>query len=141
MAIPFVVSFLAILFLRRPRISPEVTLIQLVLLGAAAITHLHSAMNPAFFLLGLWVLSRFRANQRTPWSTTSTLLLFFVVPLAWMMLFGPQGFTWLIKGLWLFLVDPWDVIGRLTGIFTVGQANFGASAPQWYSLTLSLIHI
>ncbi|HLC30032.1 MAG TPA: hypothetical protein VJM51_04555 [Dehalococcoidia bacterium] len=134
-ALVFVVLFLALLFQRGSLGTPARMGVALVLLTGAALTHLHSAMHFFFFLVGLWSLALLGARTTVFRPTVTTMMLFFLIPVAWIVYWGTAGFAWIVRGGSVFLSDPLDLWERLAGVFTVGETNFGPSAPLWYSFT------
>lgn len=133
MAIVFVVLFLALLF-QKVRLGNSLrSLLALLLLAGAAITHFHSAMHFFFLALGLWGFGLLRRRQA--WPAITSVVTFLIVPLAWILFWGFSGLIQVSQWTWAFLADPFSVAGRLVNVFTIGRANFGESVPLWYSGT------
>jgi hypothetical protein len=143
-AIPLVVLFLALLLSHGRLSSRPANTVCLVLLAGAAVTHLHSAMHFFFFTLGaliLWIGAKARPPDRV---SNIVFSLMFAVPVAWLLFWAVTALVWISQGTWVFISQPLDIIRRLTGVYTVGEANFGEANPMWYRLTrfvwLSLLY-
>jgi hypothetical protein len=134
-AIVFVVLFLARLFQKGSLETVPGLVVTLILLAGVTITHLHSAMHFFFFLLGLWALSLLRNRQPGFRPSIVSLLLFFIVPVAWILYWGTSGFSYVSQGIGALLTGPFDIMERLTGVFTIGEANLGEVVPLWYRTT------
>ncbi len=135
MAIPLVILFLGLLAHGEILETASGRLTAISLVTGAALIHFHTSMNLPFFLLGIWTLSLLGVRYRGFQPALSTVLLFFIIPIAWIFYWGVNGFNWMVSGAAVFLGDPLDVWARLQGVATIGAANFGPSAPAWYSWT------
>ena len=135
MAIVFVVIFLVVLFQRGGLDSSSHTAVALLLLTAAAVTHLHSSIHFSFFLLGLWGFALLRRRGAEPAPTLTTIALFFIIPVAWILYWGTTGFVTITRWSGAFFSDLGNLQNMFSGASSVGQANFGGSAPVWYSQT------
>ncbi len=135
MAIIFVVLFLLVLFDKHGAGRSNTLVVAILLLVAATVTHLHSAIHFFFFLLGLWGFNRLRGRRSVPSHSIIALVLFLILPVAWLIHWGASGLstvTWWSEAL---LTNHRSLIEMLSGIPTLGQANFGESVPTWLRLT------
>jgi hypothetical protein len=135
MGIVFAVGAFVLLF-RLLDVQRPADVVAFVLLTAAAvITHLHTSVNPLFFLGAIWIIDRVRSVP-LPRPIPLLALFSFVAPAAWMIFWSRSGgLLWVGRGLDSFLRDPLDIWSRLTGALTIGKVNFGEAAPDWYSWT------
>lgn len=133
-ALVFLVSFLVVHFYRgRLERDPSALLIALLLLSAAAIVHLHTSMHFAFILFGLWALALIPSLRSGLTPSFATVVLFFMIPVIWLIYTGDRGFGWIVRGAWGGFLDPARLLERFLTLFTIGEANFGESVPFWYS--------
>lgn len=133
LALAFLLSFLAVLFSKGDLASAPRLLVALLLLMAASITHLHTAVHFPFILLGLWGAGVLAKRQLVPLVSVHTVMLFFLIPAAWALYWNVNPFTWIVTGAWTSLSELEDMYQRLLALFTIGQANVGPSVPLWYS--------
>jgi hypothetical protein len=133
-AIIFVVLFLTILFWDNKRNSASLVLVSFLLLAGAVVTHFHTSMHFFFISLGLWIFAVLRRQPGESRPGINLLLVSLIVPIIWLAYWGTAGFREV--SLWSRdnLLNSLFSLERWTGVFTIGQANLGESAPLWYSL-------
>jgi hypothetical protein len=135
MGIVFAVGAFVLLFRLLDVQRPADVVVFVLLTTAAVITHLHTSVNPLFFLGAIWITDRVR---RVPLLRPIPFLALFsfVAPAAWMVFWSRRGgFLWVGRGIDTFLRDPLNIWSRLAGALTIGKVNFGEAAPEWYSWT------
>jgi len=133
-AIVFVVLFLAVIFSKEALGNSSRILVLVILLAGAVMTHFHTSMHFFFIMLGLWGFALIRRRPDEPRPAINTLILLLIIPVVWMMYWGSAGFKDLSLWSQANLFNSLFTLERWTGVFNVGQSNFGESAPFWYSL-------
>jgi hypothetical protein len=108
---------------------PSYVLSALVLLAASTITHLVTPMLLLFLVGGIWLVRYDRRSLKEP-LPTSTLLLYAVVPFAWLI----YATVLMFGGMAHMVTEFADNIQRelyLRSALITGGSNFGVAVPLW----------
>lgn len=133
-AFVMVVAFLGLLFGRRGLRERGDLLTLLVLLASTSITHFHSSMHFFFLLVPLLLIDKGSYREISP-AVMFISMVAFVIPTAWLLYRALDALVWSTRAVWEFLSHPFDIWGRLVGVGTITESNFGSTAPLWYRLT------
>jgi len=111
---------------------PSYALLATALLAATTVTHFVASTLLFFLLLGMWLVTYAQRGRRESFPS-STILLYAVVPAAWLIYTTVQTFGSLVH------VSA-EISGNLQrenflrDVFMIGGSNFGAQVPLWATI-------
>ena len=117
---------------------PSYALLAMVLIAAATITHFVTSILLPFMLVGIWLVTYAWRGLKQPFPS-STLLLYAVVPFAWLIYATVLAFG----GMTHMVAEVADNIQRdfyFRNASIIGSSNFAAEVPLW-AMTLKLFWI